>query len=70
MNFAIWLKSFEMIMEKQMIEEEKEEPAEELSDEEYDAMWASILSIYFWNKMIRAKNLRIPVTAVSHFIPQ
>ena len=46
-EIAIWLKSFEMIMEKQMIEEEKEEPAEELSDEEHDAMWASILSIYF-----------------------
>jgi len=30
-----------------MTEEEKEEPAEELSDEEQDAMWASILTIYF-----------------------
>lgn len=30
-----------------MIEEEKQEPEEELSDEEQDAMWASILTVYF-----------------------
>lgn len=43
MKFA---NSFDVIGEA-MIEEEKEEPAEELSDEEQDEMWASILTIYF-----------------------